>query len=186
MKRLPILLFFLICTPFQISAQTDTKLDNNLAELEFIGEGSVYYLGIFKVYDAKLYVQNEVEDQDVLSGKTSKCLVLEYNLSISAKDIIKGANIVLSRQHDSQTLEEQKQFIEAIHQNYTDVSEGDSYALCYDAASSKTTLFFNGSPVAEIDSREFASLYFGIWLGEKEPISESLRKNLLKQLTDNS
>ncbi len=186
MKHIIILVLLMILIPLQTSAQIDTRLDKSLTELDAIGKGSVYYLGLFKVYDAKLFAQSEMDKQNILSGEMSKCLVIEYNLSISAEDIIKGANVVLSRQHDSQTLQEQRQFIETIHQSYTDVSEGDSYALCYDAELSKTELFFNGSTVAEVNSAEFASLYFGIWLGDKEPISESLQKNLLKQLADKS
>lgn len=172
----------LMTIPFNASGKIDTSLNDSLLELNEIGGGTVYYLGIFSVYDAKFYAKDDADKASILEGRSSKCLVIEYNRSISAEDIVKGANIVLSRQHGGEVLEQQKQFIEAIHQSYTDVSEGDSYALCYDANSSVTRLFFNGSAVAEVESKDFANLYFGIWLGGEKPISESLRKKLLQPL----
>lgn len=161
-------------------------LNDRLSSLDKIGSGTVYYLGIFKVYDATFYAAADADLTRIINGSSSKCLVLEYNLSISAENIIKGADVVLTRQHDKSVLDQQKQNIDTIHQSYTDVSEGDSYALCYDAGGMKTTLFFNGASVTEVESKEFANLYFGLWLGEKEPISKSLRKKLIRELTNKS
>lgn len=181
MRIIYILLFMFILTPFSSFA----KVNNLLPGLAKTGNGTVKYMGIFKVYDAELYTNPELQSVSVLSDDTSRCLVLYYDLDLSAEDIIKGANAVLKRQNSQEVLDSNSQYIEALHRSYTNVSSGDSYTLCYDSTSSTTQLFFNDEEVVSIKSREFARIYFGIWLGSKEPISETLRSNLLAQLNFN-
>ena len=159
------------------------KVNNLLPGLEKTGTGTVKYLGIFKVYDAELYTRPEVPSSAVLGEETSRCLVLLYDLDLSAADIIKGANAVLKRQNSKEVLKTTLKYIDILHANYTNVQSGDSYTLCYDAASSTTQLLFNDEEVVSINSTEFARIYFGIWLSSIEPISETLRDNLLAQLT---
>lgn len=150
--------------------------------LEKTGTGTINYLGIFKVYDAELYTEPQLQSSAVLSKDSSRCLILRYDLDLSADDIIKGANTVLKRQNSQEVLDKTSIYINALHDSYTNVQSGDSYTLCYDAASSITRLLFNDEEVVSINSAEFARIYFGIWLGSKEPISDSLRDNLLSQL----
>lgn len=172
------LLLILLLTP----SAGFTKIEVLLPGLEKTGGGTIRYLGIFKVYDAELFTRPDLHADAVLSDNTSKCLVLSYDLDISAEDIINGANAILKRQHSTEVLENASQEIEILHNSYTDVSSGDRYALCYNAQSSVTKLLFNDVEVVEIQSTEFARLYFGIWLGSKEPISQTLREDLLSRL----
>jgi hypothetical protein len=178
MKNIYLILLVLITIP-QLSL---AKVNNILPGLEKTGVGTVKYMGIFKVYDAELYTPPELQSTAILDEETSRCLVLHYDLDLSAGDIIKGANAVLRRQHSQEILDKTSKYIETLHNNYTSVQSGDSYTLCYDATTNKTRLLFNDEEVVSIDSTEFARIYFGIWLGSKEPISDSLRDNLLAQL----
>ena len=47
------------------------------------GTGEVRYLGIFKVYDAMLFLPGEISRNEVLSGLHSKCLKVEYRIRLS-------------------------------------------------------------------------------------------------------
>lgn len=149
--------------------------------LEKLGSGEVYYLGIFKVYNAALFSKKPLDKKGILSKDVSKCLVLNYTTKLSAEDIIKAANTVLRRQHDAATIKSLRQETKALHTSYVDVKDGDSYMLCYRASSGLTELFYNDSKVITIQSHEFGQFYLGIWLGQEEPISENLRRSLLQQ-----
>jgi len=181
MKMLNLLLLILLLT----ASTSFAKVDSLLPGLAKTGTGTINYLGIFKVYDAELYTSPGLQSSAILNEDSSKCLVLNYDMDLSAEDIIKGANAVLKRQHDQGVLDDTSKYIDILHSNYDDVRSGDSYTLCYDSVSSVTQLLYNHEEVVAIPSAEFARVYFGIWLGAKEPISDSLRDDLLAELSLN-
>lgn len=146
------------------------------------GSGTVRYLGFIKVYDATLYVPEQVSQQNLLDGRSSRCLQLKYNVDLKAEDFIKAAETILQEQHGEETLSRLKPQIDLLHQNYKPVKEGDSYTLCYDGLSQETKLVLNEEVLVTIQSTEFAEIYFGIWLGDKNPLSDDLRRNLIKGL----
>lgn len=150
-----------------------------IESMQLRGKGTVNYLGFIKVYDAYLYTNEAVDQIDVLSPDVSKCLKLEYDVSLTQENFIEGANTVLVRQHPATQIALVQKEITKLHKAYKPVDEGDTYLLCYDANSSTTTLLLNNSPITAITSQEFSSLYLGIWLGEKEPIDEDLRDALV-------
>lgn len=180
------ILFLLVLASLIPSYNAAATVENLLPGLAKTGTGTVNYLGLFKVYDAELYTPPVLHSSAVLSEATSRCLVLRYDLDLSAEDIIKGANAVLKRQNSQEMLDKISVYIDAVHNSYTNVQSGDSYTLCYDAPSSTTKLLFNNEEVVSINSTLFAKIYFGIWLDSREPISETLRDNLLAQLTVNN
>ena len=151
----------------------------SISSLELHGAGEFTYLGFIKVYDAELYVRTPFSAEEILDENTSKCLKLEYNVGLKAEDFRKSAVKILSRQHVPATLERVKSEIELLHNAYREVGDGDSYSLCYDAESQTTTLSLNQQELVSIASPEFAKIYFGIWLGENEPLDEELRNQLL-------
>ncbi len=151
----------------------------SISGLELHGAGEFRYLGFIKVYDAELYVQDPVAAEEILDGKTSRCLNLRYSVALKADDFRKSAVKILSRQHAPEKLERVKTEIERLHNAYREVGAGDSYSLCYDAESQTTTLSLNRQELVSIVSPEFAEVYFGIWLGDNEPLDEGLRKQLL-------
>lgn len=147
--------------------------------MTLVGKGEVRYLGLIKVYEATLYTQDSFGEDNILNSNTSKCLQLEYAVSLSVDDFIEGANTILSRQHSLERLDQFQPEIDLINNAYKSVKEGDKYVLCYDAGDRKTTLILNDQQLVSISSPDFSTIYFGIWLGPVEPIDEKLRDNLL-------
>lgn len=147
--------------------------------MSLVGSGEARYLGFIKVYDAGLYVQNAGETDRILSPDVSKCLKLTYDVALKPKDFVKGATLVLNRQQSSEQLDLIWPQVEKLHDAYVSVAKGDSYLLCYDAATSSTSLSLNGKELARVESRQFSEAYFGIWLAPEQPLSTSLQNDLL-------
>lgn len=176
MKGLPIVLFAtLFATPL-------TVLANIPESLKTAGRGEALYMGLIKVYDAELSVSANASRSNVLDATISRCLQLDYAVDLSADKFTLAANTVLKRQHDATTLARLNPQINQLHQAYQDVQPGDVYRMCYNAKTQTTRLLLNGKTMTEVKSAEFASLYFGIWLGKKQPIAQTLRDDLLKNL----
>jgi hypothetical protein len=147
--------------------------------MNLLGRGEVNYMGFIKVYDAALYANTHESGQVVMDDETSRCLKLTYDVALSVKDFVLGAETILKRQHSPEKITELRKEIDMLHNAYRDVQKGDSYYLCYDAPQRQTTLTLNDTELVTITSKEFAEVYFGIWLGENEPIDERLRERLL-------
>lgn len=148
-------------------------------DMELSGTGKAKYLGVITVYDAALYVSNKGGREDILSPDTSRCLKLDYAVEVSPEDFIRAADTILRRQHDKDKLARVEAEINELHRSYRKVAKGDNYTLCYDSAAKATILYRNSLPQVEIVSEEFAEVYFGIWLGAKDPLSDGLRNRLL-------
>lgn len=147
--------------------------------MTLIAKGDARYMGFIKVYDAHLYAP-EVKDRDrILSPKVSKCLQLKYDVGLKPKDFVKGATVVLERQHSPEHLDSIKTHVDALHNAYRSVDKGDSYLLCYDAVTGLTTLSLNAEQLVAIQSEDFSEAYFGIWLAPNNPLSSSLQKQLV-------
>ena len=170
---LPILLFILLLPSNGMTS---------IPGLIDVGKGEVRYLGFIKVYDASLYTAPETIRENILQAGTSRCLVIEYSVSLSAEDLVKGGEKVLERQHEKQKLDKIRNHIDMLHSSYQDINSGDSYSLCYNSANATTTLNYNSEQVVAIESSDFANIYFGIWLGPEDPIDNDLRDDLLKSL----
>lgn len=155
------------------------------AEMQRLGNGEVYYLKFIKVYDANLYWLEIEEEKDILSADVSKCLELDYSVDIDKNDFIKAAESVLNRQFTKEQLTRVSGEIETLHQGYRDVSDGDSYTLCYSSMDKVTTLSYNGELLVSVNSPAFAEIYFSIWLGSTNPLDETLRDDLLAGLLSN-
>lgn len=168
----------LLTTVFSLFS-TSAMSSFSVGDLQLLGKGTAYYLKFIKVYDASLYIKDPANNQDILSGDISKCLLLDYNVSLSREDFIKAANTVLSRQFTAEELEAVRQELDRLHESYIDVTEGDTYSLCYDKNDSRTTLSHNNRELVGIDSKPFATIYFSIWLGKMSPLDETLRDDLL-------
>ncbi len=171
---LPSALLFWTLAPAAAGASIDA--------MTMVGKGDVYYLGFIKVYDAHLYTQDKADQQRILDTDVSKCLKLTYDVKLKPEDFIKGANMVLERQHPPEYLEMLKPHIDALHTAYQSVEKGDTYLLCYEAQTGKTSLSLNDTTVAVIESEPFGSAYLGIWLSPDQPLSASLQKNLVKDV----
>ncbi len=156
-----------------------TAFSSTIDNMELHGQGVAYYLKFIKVYDAALYTAQVANEEEIINGAVSKCLLLQYDVSLKQKDFIKAANIILERQFTSEQLEIVRDELDQLHAGYIDVKDGDEYTLCYDSQKSSTTLSHNGNELVRIYSQPFAKIYFSIWLGNDFPFNDKLRDNLL-------
>ena len=156
-----------------------TEADAGLEQMEVYGTAEVYYLGLVKVYDATLYVDDRPHSRDILSPYVSKCLELSYHVSLEPEDFVGSAEKVLSRQFTEARLHEFRPQIDKLHASYKPVRKGDRYRLCYEAGGETTRLALNNKELVAITSKEFGSVYFGIWLNPVNPLDASLQEDLL-------
>jgi hypothetical protein len=146
------------------------------------GEGNVRYMGFIRVYDAELLAPADAGLTDVLRAQRSFCLRLTYSVDLTAENFITAAEEILSRQYSQGELASYRPQIDQLHQAYRDVTKGDRYRLCYDAASQLTQLILNNEILVSVLSPEFAILYAGIWLDAEQPLDVGLRRRLLTSL----
>ena len=156
-----------------------TAHSSTVENMQLHGEGQAYYLKFIKVYDAALYTEQVANEEDIIQGAVSKCLLLQYDVSLKQKDFIKAANTVLERQFTAEQLEVVRDEIDRLHAGYVDVKDGDEYSLCYDSPKSSTTISHNNKELVRIYSQAFAKIYFNIRLGNDSPLDDTLRDNLL-------
>lgn len=156
------------------------------AEVLFKAKGEVVYRGLIKVYDASLYVDDRATKDNLLDVSTSRCLKLDYKVSLGKDKFLKAAGVVLQRQHSAQQLEAVQAQIDQLHGAYQAVKKGDTYWMCYRADSQITELRLNDQLLVEInDSADFAAVYMGMWLAENQPISEKLRNTFIESFASN-
>lgn len=151
-------------------------------DLSLSGSGEIRYLGFIKVYDAALFAPPEAMKNDILAGDCSRCLKLDYAVDLTVDNFVEAGEKVLKKQHSETVLASIKPQLDLLHQNYQDVTKNDTYTLCYNADEQQTSLSLNGNILVTIPSTEFAAVYFGIWLGENNPIDQDLRSRLLAGL----
>ncbi len=173
MKTITMILtgLLIMLTPLITVAKTSLPAPENMVRL---GHGEVRYLNLIKVYSATLYADNTY-----LSSDTSRCLVLNYEVSLKPDDMITAANKILEKQYSAIQLAPYLKQIETLHNSYRSVEKGDYYSLCYTAQTEQTTLALNGKQLTAITSPDFAKLYFGIWLSEDQPIDKKLQSQLI-------
>lgn len=139
MKAKAILITIILILGFSYAnASPSTK------DMALHGKGKAYYLKFIKVYDAAMYTEQSATEEEIRQGAVSKCLLLQYDVSIKKQDVIKAANIVLDRQLSPDQLDKVRDEIDLLHDNYLDVKDGDKYSLCYDRKEKSTTLSHNG------------------------------------------
>ena len=135
------------------------------------------YLKFIKAYVAALYLPEGVKAEEVLSD-VPKRLEINYLVSIKGPDFGKGAAPTLERNQTPAELAKLQSRIDRINATYKDVKPGDRYALTY-LPGRGTELALNGTPLTVIEGADFATAYFGIWLG-RDSIDDKLKRDLLK------
>ncbi len=166
----------ILLTCLLLNLSTVYAMDSSPQGMALLGQGEVRYLNLIKVYSAALYA-----DQKEINQNRSRCLVLEYAVSLKPQDMIRAANKVLDEQYSEATIARFRAQIEALHNSYRKVNKGDKYSLCYNSDQQQTTLSLNNQLLVSIPSAEFAQLYFGIWLSDSAPIDRTLQRQLLQR-----
>lgn len=144
---------------------------------EKLGEYRYVYGFLFDLYDAALFVPQNSSADDVLQAASPFHLRFRYLRKIEKEIILKSADRMLEKNLSAGERDQIAERVAAINEAYTTVKRGDTSSLTYQPDSG-TTLRINGDPKLTVDGRDFAKLYFRIWLGP-QPISGGLKKNLL-------
>lgn len=152
------------------------RLEVGEGSLQLRGLGRVHYLRMFEVYVGGLYLPAAIKSNRVLDD-VPKRLELRYSRRVKAKQLIEAGDEFLRRNYDKRTLAPLRARLERINALYRDVDEGDRYSLTY-LPERGTELALNGRPLGVIPGADFASVYFGIWLGE-EPLSTRFKREVL-------
>lgn len=157
-----------------IHFQESVSIDNKRIPIR--GAALLRWLHIIKVYVAALYLPENGAPNDALTD-IPKRLEISYFVSIPGPDFGKGADAILERNYSPDELARLRSRINKLHAAYLDVKPGDRYALTY-VPGQGTELSYNGRPLITIEGADFATAYFGIWLG-KDPIDLEMRNRLI-------
>ncbi|OVE76539.1 hypothetical protein BVX97_00830 [bacterium E08(2017)] len=148
------------------------------AELEIAGKG-VLARWFIKGCDMALYVPAGTSRNDVLTD-VPKALEFYYYREIKAEQFATAALKTLQKNWSEKELAGYQVSIDKMHSLYRTVKKGDRYFLQY-VQGEGTTLFLNGKQLGTVEGADFASIYFGVWLGEI-PLDEKLKAGLLSGL----
>ncbi len=110
-----------------------------------------------------------------------KRLELEYFRAIRGEDFAESSDQLLRRNLPPATYQTLRERLQLLYRLFRDVQPGDRYSLSYHPATG-TELRLNGALLGAIPGADFASAYFGLWLGDK-PISTAFRDRLLSTTT---
>ncbi len=133
------------------------------AELAPAGSGEYYYRGLWKIYEARLYLPVGVGPDSALLD-VPKRLELTYARAFSGEQIREAGMGILRRLYSPEKLQGLQAQIDALHNLYGAVKKGDRYELEYRPGVG-TELRLNGVTLGTVGGAEFAETYFAIWLG---------------------
>lgn len=170
-----------LCTVQNCFATTDSTLYEVRKSMTSVGNHRFVYRMFFKLYDACFYTDAEqtTSIDDLLNGENALLLEFNYLRKIKKSIILESSEKILNRNMSTAELDSIKERVDRINAAYRTVDEGDFSALSY-VPGQGTTLWINGKSVVTIEGKDFARLYFRIWLGE-QPISTQMRDALLKR-----
>jgi len=166
-NTLTILSALLVCT-VSSSAMASYK------KWPLVSKGEVRYMKMIKVYDISLFSPTKINAVNILNPNVSKCLKLDYAVSLSVDKFRLATTKVLNRQHKPDYLKSIQKPLETLQSAYKPVKKGDSYNLCYNGSNKFMRLEMNDKKLIEIQSEELAKAYLGIWLSDNKPISKPL------------
>ena len=186
MKKIYTLSFLLTVLTFLLASQnsfaaTDPVLNGVKSSLSPIGNHRLVYRMFFKLYDASLYTDAEQTTRvdELLDGENALLLEFDYLREIKKSVILESSEKILASNMSPVELASIQERVDRINAAYRTVGKGDCSALSY-MPGEGTTLWINGERKITIEGKDFARLYFRIWLGE-QPISEKMRDALLQR-----
>lgn len=178
MKTLPLglLSVLLVAGPYLRLNAFPEQMDWSNHRLEKSGESQVSLLRFIKLFEAALFLEEGYATEDY-PGEFCYALSIRYQKNFRKEQLIKSASLILEDLHQPESLDPLQLAIQKINSAYVDVKEGDVYTLIYQPKRG-TTLLYNGVEQITIPGRDFAEIYFSIWLGG-HPRCEQLREDLL-------
>jgi hypothetical protein len=151
------------------------RVESPTRPLVLKGSGVLRWRALIRAYAAALYMPLEVATESALDD-VPKRLEIEYFWRIDAADFGRAADQLLVEQLGLQRVAPLRARLDALHARYESVEPGDRYALTYWPGVG-TELSKNGRSLTVIPGADFASAYFGLWLGD-QPIDIRLRDDL--------
>jgi hypothetical protein len=147
------------------------------SELPLYGLGLLRYRVLFRGYVGGLYLPKGEEASGTLSD-IPKALELYYFWDIEGRFFGEAADELLTRTHPPERIAAMRERLDRLHALYKDVKVGDRYRLTY-APGTGMTLSHNGQDLGTIPGADFATDYFGIWLGN-DPLNASFRDQMFE------
>lgn len=150
-------------------------------ELQLSGWGTRKKLFI-KLYVASLYVQEKLSDAGVFLEMTqASCMRLQITSSkITSEKMIKATREGFGKSTKGNTAPIESEIETFLSWLKQPIKKGDVLEFSF-TPHNTTRIIKNDEELGVIESKEFASALFGIWLGDM-PVQENLRDELLGQL----
>lgn len=184
MKMYFTLLFYftlLVTSVLGLEGDSD-KFPENLS----IGEARVVRQGVGRMRrwfitgaDVALYVPSGTRRDHILSD-IPRALSFYYYVKIRGDQFAHAANETLRENISPDRLTRHAQDIQKMGSWFSAVESGDRYLLRYEPGRG-TSLALNGEEIGVIPGKEFAAIYFQIWLGAK-PIDERMYKAMTQNM----
>jgi len=143
--------------------------------LHLHGLGLLRYRVFFRGYVGGLYLPENVPASRTLED-VPKALELYYFWDIESRFFGEAADELLAQNHPPERVEAIRERLDKLNVLYNDVKAGDRYRLTY-VPGEGTTLSQNGKTLGTIPGADFATDYFGIWLGVK-PLNKAFRDQI--------
>ena len=145
-------------------------------KLPLHGLGLLRYRVFFRGYVGGLYLPENVPASRTLED-VPKALELYYFWDIEGRFFGEAAEDLLKSSHPPERVAALRERLDRLNGLYRDVKVGDRYRLTY-VPGNGTTLSYNGEALGTIPGADFATDYFGIWLGET-PLNEAFRDQMM-------
>ncbi len=152
------------------------KVNAGKQRLPLRGLGLLRYRIFFRGYAGGLYLPANVPASRTLED-VPKALELYYFWDIEGRFFGETADELLARNYPPERVAAIRDRLDQLNMLYRDVKAGDRYRLTY-VPSEGTTLSHNGKALGTIPGADFATDYFGIWLGAK-PLNNAFRNQML-------
>ena len=174
----------LLAAPPSLAAEIEDvpfpdQVTSDAGPMPLFGLGLLRYRVLFRGYVGGLYLPNDVRPNRLFED-VPKALELYYFWDIEGRFFGEAADELLSRSLPPERLAALRSRLDRLHALYRDVEEGDRYRLTYSPGVG-TTLTLNGEALGTIPGADFASDYFGIWLGD-DPLNAPFRDQMLRGL----
>ena len=152
------------------------KVTSGKQRLPLHGLGLLRYRVFFRGYAGGLYLPENLPASRTLED-VPKALELYYFWNIEGRFFGEAADELLEQNHPPERVAAIRERLDRLNTLYRDVKVGDRYRLTY-IPGEGTTLSHNGKALGTIPGADFATDYFGIWLGAK-PLNDAFRDQML-------
>jgi hypothetical protein len=167
-------LFLMLCAVTTQAANMPAPIENEIANARLAGQGHYRWFG-FKIYDAELWVGDQGYRPD--APESAKfALSLTYARDLYGKHIARTSIDEISKLGFG-TKEQHEVWLAKMEALFPDVHEGTQISGIF-LPDQGARFYLNGNFIGEIADRDFARVFFAIWLDPRTS-APSLRDNLL-------